>query len=178
MWASKYLYGSSFDPKSPRMYQFKSCSFSHIWSSKDGVCLAIFLPAHLLNLIHLHVYQSSNYNYLVVWLVFVVSLSVMTCLGLFRSWLQHMKELNLALGKTFWWKLLLSPQVHVLLQDEEKVLLISDVSVLARISCQWYQACGLDLGLQRYTGAPVNCDIFCHDTDIDIWMGYRCFAKE
>ena len=24
------------------------------------------------------------------------------------------------------------------------------------------------LGLQRYTGAPVNRDIFCHDTNIDI----------
>ena len=32
------------------------------------------------------------------------------------------------------------------------------------------------LGLQRYTGAPVNRDIFCHDTNIDIWMGYRCIA--
>ena len=24
------------------------------------------------------------------------------------------------------------------------------------------------IGLQRYTGAPVNRDIFCHDTNIDI----------
>ena len=24
------------------------------------------------------------------------------------------------------------------------------------------------VGLQRYTGAPVNRDIFCHDTNIDI----------
>ena len=34
------------------------------------------------------------------------------------------------------------------------------------------------LGLQRYTGAPVNRDIFCHDTNIDTWMGYRCIAKQ
>lgn len=52
--------------------------------------------------------------YLFSSLFFVVPLSVMTCLGLFHSWLQHMKELNLALEKTFWWKLLQSPQVLLL----------------------------------------------------------------
>ena len=30
----------------------------------------------------------------------------------------------------------------------------------------------LCLGLQRYTGAPANCNISCHDTNIDIWTTY------
>ena len=29
------------------------------------------------------------------------------------------------------------------------------------------------LGLQRYTGVPVHCDIFCHGTNIVYWTSYR-----
>ena len=55
-------------------------------------------------------------------LFYLVSLSVMTCLCLFCSWLQHMKELNLALEKTFWWKRSQSPQVLLYFPRETRSL--------------------------------------------------------
>lgn len=44
-------------------------------------------------------------------LIWAVNLSV----WIIHSWLQHMKELNSVLEKTFWWKLLLSQQVILFL---------------------------------------------------------------
>lgn len=48
-------------------------------------------------------------------LCFCLALCTELSICLFHSWLQHMKELNSVLAKTFWWKLLLSQQVILFL---------------------------------------------------------------
>lgn len=63
-------------------------------------------------------------------------------LSIFHSWLQHMKELNLELERTFWWKQLQSQQVHWEFYDlfdvTEKVSKLCNQTVYLFFQFFWY----------------------------------------
>lgn len=63
-------------------------------------------------------------------------------LSIIHSWLQHMKELNLELERTFWWKQLQSQQVHREFYDlfdvTEKVSKLCNQTVYLFFQFFWY----------------------------------------
>ena len=59
---------------------------------------------------------------------------------------------------------------NALARPEEECFIISLLPALL-LSCTLYLQC--TIGLQWYTGVPVHCDIFCHDTNIVYWTSYH-----
>lgn len=80
-------------------------------------------------------------------------------LSIFHSWLQHMKELNLELERTFWWKQLQSQQVHGEFYDPFDMT--EKVSKLYNLFFQFFWYFNL-YGIISYLGRSlqqIKCDV-------------------